>query len=79
MAVESVLESQKPTGSPDDWVQWFAYRLRQEPWALGGAVVIAVFVLGTLSLVVFALLFGCCCSQGKQTQKKMKSSQDGVI
>lgn len=70
----SVPEQLKPTGSPEDWVEWFMYRLHQEPWALGGLVVIGVFVLGTLSLVVFALLYGCCCSQeeenGKKKQKK---------
>uniref|UniRef100_A0A8D0DCI9 Small integral membrane protein 18 n=1 Tax=Sander lucioperca TaxID=283035 RepID=A0A8D0DCI9_SANLU len=52
-----------------DWVEWFLYRLHQEPWALGGFVVIGVFVLGILSLVTFALLYGCCCSP-KENQKK---------
>ncbi|XP_039991127.1 small integral membrane protein 5 isoform X3 [Xiphias gladius] len=82
MAVESVSEQQKPTGSPEDWVEWFLFRLHQEPWALGGLVVIAVFVLGTLSLVVFALLYGCCCGPAEEKQKKKKqkkSKQDGVI
>ncbi|KAF1374241.1 hypothetical protein PFLUV_G00247840 [Perca fluviatilis] len=78
MAVESVSEQQKPTGSPEDWVEWFLYRLHQEPWALGGFVVIGVFVLGILSLVTFALLYGCCCSP-KENQKKKQKSKEGVI
>ncbi|GAA6226009.1 small integral membrane protein 5 isoform X3 [Lates japonicus] len=85
MAVESISEQQKPTSSsPEDWVEWFLFRLHQEPWALGGVVVIGVFVLGTLSLVVFALLYGCCCGPAeenpkrRQKQKKPKK-KDGVI
>ncbi|KAK9530784.1 hypothetical protein VZT92_012266 [Zoarces viviparus] len=77
MAVESVSEQQTPTGWPEDWLEWFLHRLRSEPWALGGAVVIGVFVLGTLSLVVFALLYGCCCGQQGENQRKKK--KDGVI
>lgn len=76
----SVPELQKPTGSPEDWVEWFLYRLQQEPWAVGGLVVIGVFVLGTLSLVAFALLYGCCCGPEQQNQKrKQKKQKDGVI
>ncbi|XP_067431626.1 uncharacterized protein [Thunnus thynnus] len=80
MAMESAPEQQKPTGSPEDWVEWLLYRLHHEPWALGGLVVIGVFVLGTLSLVVFSLLYGCCCGPEEQIQKKkQKKSKDGVI
>ncbi|KAG7236436.1 hypothetical protein INR49_000911 [Caranx melampygus] len=35
MAVESVPDQQKPTETPERWLEWFLYRLHQEPWALG--------------------------------------------
>ncbi|KAF0025092.1 hypothetical protein F2P81_021973 [Scophthalmus maximus] len=81
---QNASEQQNPTGLPEDWVEWFVYRLHQEPWALGGVVVMGVFVLGTLCLVVFALLYGCCCGKAGENQKKKKkkqkkSKQDGVI
>lgn len=72
----------KPTGSPEDWLEWFLYRLHHEPWALGGIVVMAVFVLGILSLALFALVFGCCCGQIQVKQRKKKrleNSNDTVI
>ncbi|KAL0984048.1 hypothetical protein UPYG_G00136420 [Umbra pygmaea] len=50
------------TGTSEDWGQWAVQRLQLEPWALGGAVVIGLFLLMILALVVFALIFGCCCS-----------------
>lgn len=80
-SLRSAPEQQKPTtGSPEDWVEWLLYRLHNEPWALGGLLVIALFVLGTLSLVVFSLLYGCCCTPEEQIQKKKpKKSKDGVI
>ncbi|KAL3046012.1 hypothetical protein OYC64_004094 [Pagothenia borchgrevinki] len=62
-------------------VGWVLARLQEEPWALGGAVVIGIFVLGFLGLTVFALLFGCCCNQNQnqKTRKKKKKKRDGVI
>lgn len=76
----SVLDQQKPTGSPEDWVEWFLHRMHQEPWALGGIAVIGVFVLVILSLVIFALLYGCCCSSGdEKTKRRQKNSKDRVI
>ncbi|KAJ7987867.1 hypothetical protein DPEC_G00331010 [Dallia pectoralis] len=66
MSVESVLA--KVPGHPgvdgtsESWVQWTIQRLQMEPWALGGAVVIGLFLLMILALVVFALIYGCCCS-----------------
>ncbi|KAI3364903.1 hypothetical protein L3Q82_001083 [Scortum barcoo] len=71
------VDLQKPTGSPEDWVEWFLYRMQHEPWALGGLVVIGVFVLGILSLIVFALLYGCCCGPKQQSQRKKQS--DGCL
>ncbi|MED6257771.1 hypothetical protein ATANTOWER_031096 [Ataeniobius toweri] len=82
VAVSSLPENQNPTGSPDEWVDWFLYRLQLDPWMLGGFVVIGVFALGTLSLVVFALLYGCCCSSKEPKQKKRKprkNSKNAVI
>lgn len=74
----SILDELKPTVPPEDWVEWFLHRLHQEPWALGGAVVIGVFVLGTMSLIVFALLWGCCCQTPKHRQmRKKKKKQSG--
>lgn len=78
----SVAERQSLITSREQWVDWFLQRLQQEPWALGGLVVMGVFVLGTLSLVLFALLFGCCShpNEGKQRQKKQqKESKNAVI
>ncbi|KAK5850415.1 hypothetical protein PBY51_001298 [Eleginops maclovinus] len=72
--MESV--DQDPPGPLEVGVGWVLARLQDEPWALGGAVVIGVFVLGFLGLTVFALLFGCCCSQQKQNQRRKR---DGVI
>lgn len=77
VSLYSVPEQLEPTGSPEDWMEWFLYRLRQEPWALGGIVVIGLFVLTTLSLFIFALLFGCCGPKEKKQKKKQK--KDGVI
>ncbi|KAL6094631.1 uncharacterized protein ACO6RY_15998 [Pungitius sinensis] len=79
MAAEGVSEQLKPTGSPEDWVEWFLHRMHQEPWALGGVVVIGVFVLGILCLVAFALLYGCCCIPQQGKPKKKDTSRDGVI
>ncbi|KAK6329474.1 hypothetical protein J4Q44_G00014520 [Coregonus suidteri] len=72
MAVESVPEPPGPAGTPDDWVQWAVQRLQMEPWALGGIVVIGLFLLMILGLVVFALIYGCCCTprEGKRRMKK---------
>lgn len=78
VSLRSLPELQKPTGSREDWVEWVLYRLHQEPWALGGLVVIGVFVLGILSLVAFALLYGCCCGPREENKKKKKSG-NGVI
>lgn len=77
----SLSEALKLAELPEGWVEWFLYRLQHEPWALGGAVVVAVFVLGTVSLVVFALVYGCCCNPPdvKQGARKLKRSNDGVI
>ncbi|CAJ1081119.1 hypothetical protein GBF38_011511%2C partial [Xyrichtys novacula] len=81
MAVESVPELTKLIEAPEDWTEWFLYRLHQEPWAVGGAVVIGLFMLGILSLVVFALLYGCCCSQAPENHKlkRRKKSENRVI
>ncbi|KAF6736769.1 Small integral membrane protein 5 [Oryzias melastigma] len=68
MAVLS-LEQQGPTASPEDWVDWFLHRMQQEPWALGGFVVLVLFALGVLALAVFALLYGCCCGPQRRKQK----------
>lgn len=72
MALESVPDRPDPAGSPEDWVQWAVQRLQMEPWALGGIVVIGLFLLMILALVVFALIYGCCCSPGggKRRMKK---------
>ncbi|CAL8380065.1 unnamed protein product [Gadus morhua 'NCC'] len=60
---------------PGDWIDVVVQRLHTEPWALAGAVVIAVFVLGILALAVFAFLFGCCCTP----KGKRKKSRDAVL
>lgn len=76
--MESVVE--QPPASPEDWVEWFLDRLQREPWALGGVVVMGLFVLTILSLVIFAVLYGCCCSRKEEKQnKKQKQRADGVI
>ena len=61
-------------GSPEHWMHWAVRRMQVEPWALGGAIVIAVFVGGFLSLVAFALIFGCCCSSSGKGKREMKNS-----
>lgn len=66
----SVSEQQKPTSSPEDWMEWFLSRMHQEPWALGGIVVMGFFVLTILSLVIFALLYGCCRPEEKRQKKR---------
>lgn len=66
----SVPELQKPAGPPEDWVEWFLHRVHQGPWALGGLVVIGLFMLLTVCLILFALLYGCCCSPQEQKKKK---------
>lgn len=71
----SSLQQQKPPESPEDWVDWFLHRLHEEPWAVGGLAVMGLFVLTALSLVVFALLYGCC----SNTEKKKKKKKIGVI
>lgn len=68
-----------PTWSPEDWVEWFMCRLHQEPWALGGVVVLGVFALGTLSLVIFALLYGCCRNNEEQNVMKKKVMKKGSV
>lgn len=70
----SLLEQQEPTASPEDWVDWFLHRMQQEPWALGGFVVLALFALGTLALAFFALLYGCCCGP-----RRRRRQEDSVI
>lgn len=74
-------EQDNLTWSPKDWAEWFLHRLHEEPWALGGLVVIGVFVLGTLSLVLFALLYGCCRGPEKkhQRKKKQRNAKDTMI
>ncbi|KAG7506268.1 hypothetical protein JOB18_000630 [Solea senegalensis] len=79
MDVVSECGQQYLTGSPDDWMKRFLCRMHQEPWAVGGAVVIGVFVLGTLSLVIFALVYGCCRSPAGHKQGRKKSRKQGVI
>ncbi|TMS22068.1 hypothetical protein E3U43_012333 [Larimichthys crocea] len=72
MAMESVA---KATESPEEWVDWFLHRLHQEPWALGGLVVTGLFVLTVLSMIIFALLYGCCCSRvGSNQERKQKKN-----
>lgn len=81
-ALQSLLGEAGSEGPPQDWVDWFLQRVQREPWALGGAVVIGVFMLGTLSIAVFAVLYGCCCSgrpEGRQQRKKRKTSRNVVI
>ncbi|CAL1616666.1 unnamed protein product [Knipowitschia caucasica] len=72
MAVDSFLESVKPPESAEDLVDWFLFRVQREPWALGGAVVVAVFILGTICLMVFALVYGCCCNTSEMTPTRKK-------
>ncbi|TKS90178.1 hypothetical protein D9C73_024308 [Collichthys lucidus] len=65
----------KATESPEEWVDWFLHRLHQEPWALGGLVVTGLFVLTVLSMIIFALLYGCCCSRvGSNQERKQKKN-----
>ncbi|KAG7491741.1 hypothetical protein MATL_G00006650 [Megalops atlanticus] len=70
MALESVPESPGPDGTAQDWAEWALHRMRVEPWALGGAVVIAAFLAGFLALVLYALVYGCCCSGSKSKKDR---------
>lgn len=82
MAVDSSLEPLKPPASPEGLMDWFLYRVQHEPWALGGVVVMAVFILGILSLVIFALVYGCCCNspnlKANRPRTKKKSDNDVI-
>ncbi|TNN48633.1 hypothetical protein EYF80_041171 [Liparis tanakae] len=73
------VEQRSPAAWPEAWAEWFLHRVQQEPWALGGVVVIGVFVLGTLSLAVFALLYGCCCGPERQKKRRRNKKKGGVI
>lgn len=75
MAVDSsALEPLTPLVSAEGLVEWFLHRV-QHPWGLGGAVVVAVFILGTLSLVIFALLYGCCCNTPNLNASRLKKKK----
>ncbi|KAJ8283864.1 hypothetical protein COCON_G00027140 [Conger conger] len=65
MAVESVSAQPGADGTVLDWGEWALHRLRSEPWALGGAVVIAAFLAGFLALMLFAFIYGCCCAASR--------------
>lgn len=81
MAVDSALEPLTPPESAEGLVEGFLHRV-QNPWRLGGAIVVAVFILGTLSLVIFALVYGCCCNNSNLNAsrlKKKKTSGNEVI
>ncbi|CAL8304429.1 unnamed protein product [Lota lota] len=69
------MEAHGTIGPPEDWMGRIVQRFSSEPWALGGAVVIAVFVLGILALVVFAFLYGCYCTP----KVGLKKSRDAVL
>ena len=74
----SVPRGMEPSGTmvpPGNWMDVVVQRFNSEPWALGAAVVMAVFVLGILALAVFAFLFGCCCTP----KEKRKKSRDAVL
>ncbi|XP_054592474.2 uncharacterized protein [Nothobranchius furzeri] len=77
-AMVSVLEQPSRPGSFDDLAELFLHRLQQEPWALGGFVVMVVFVLGVLSLVLFALLYGRCHDTQERTQERKKELRDNA-
>ncbi|KAJ8334082.1 hypothetical protein SKAU_G00397210 [Synaphobranchus kaupii] len=65
MAMESVPASPGQDGTVLEWGEWALHRLQVEPWALGGAVVMAAFLAGFLALVLFALIYGCCCTASR--------------
>ena len=75
LSVPRGMEAPGAVVPPGDWIDVVVQRLHTEPWALAGAVVIAVFVLGILALAVFAFLFGCCCTP----KGKRKKSRDAVL
>ncbi|KAJ8399731.1 hypothetical protein AAFF_G00408360 [Aldrovandia affinis] len=74
MALESVPESPGQDGTVQEWGEWALHRMQVEPWALGGAVVIAVFLAGFLVLLLYALIYGCCCNASRK-----KSARNAVI
>ncbi|KAJ8264145.1 hypothetical protein GJAV_G00145750 [Gymnothorax javanicus] len=74
MAVESASPPPGPDGTVMDWGEWALHRLKVEPWALGGAIVIAAFVAAFLALIIFAFIYGCCC-----TKSKSKTDRNSVL
>ncbi|KAG5854222.1 hypothetical protein ANANG_G00035510 [Anguilla anguilla] len=74
MAIESVPASPGADGTVLDWGEWALHRLQVEPWALGGAVVIAAFLAGFLALLLFALIYGCCSAASRN-----KTNRNGVV
>ncbi|KAL2101837.1 hypothetical protein ACEWY4_003598 [Coilia grayii] len=77
MNMESVPKPPVQDASPLDWAEWGWQRLQSQPWALGGAVVIAVLFVVFVAMIIFAMSYGCCCSSGSTRQ--YKKNRNGVL
>ncbi|KAI1896704.1 hypothetical protein AGOR_G00097500 [Albula goreensis] len=69
MTIESGPEPPGQDGTVQEWGEWALHRMQVEPWALGGAVVIAAFLAGFLALLLFALIYGCCTASRKKRDR----------